>query len=56
MTTGKRSVSLDLGQPLARDVLDDLVRWSDVVIESFSPAAGPPSTSSTTGCPRCGRA
>lgn len=37
MTTGKRSVSLDLRQPLAREVLDDLVRWSDVVIESFSP-------------------
>ena len=37
MTTGKRSISLDLRQPLAREVLDDLVRWSDVVIESFSP-------------------
>jgi crotonobetainyl-CoA:carnitine CoA-transferase CaiB-like acyl-CoA transferase len=37
MTVGKRSVSLDLRQPGAREVLDDLVRWSDVVIESFSP-------------------
>jgi crotonobetainyl-CoA:carnitine CoA-transferase CaiB-like acyl-CoA transferase len=37
MTTGKRSVSLDLREPGARAVLDDLVRWSDVVIESFSP-------------------
>ncbi len=37
MTTGKRSVSLDLRQPASRAVLDDLVRWSDVVVESFSP-------------------
>jgi crotonobetainyl-CoA:carnitine CoA-transferase CaiB-like acyl-CoA transferase len=37
MTTGKRSVSLDLRNPLGREVLDDLVRWSDVVVESFSP-------------------
>ena len=37
MTTGKQSISVDLSQPLGREVLDDLVRWSDVVIESFSP-------------------
>ncbi len=37
MTTGKRSISVDLSQPLGSEVLDDLVRWSDVVIESFSP-------------------
>ena len=37
MTTGKRSISVDLGQELGRQVLDDLVRWSDVVVESFSP-------------------
>jgi crotonobetainyl-CoA:carnitine CoA-transferase CaiB-like acyl-CoA transferase len=37
MTTGKRSMSLDLRTPEARAVLDDLVRRADVVIESFSP-------------------
>ncbi len=37
MSTGKRSVGLDLTQPESRAVLDDLVRWADVVVESFSP-------------------
>jgi crotonobetainyl-CoA:carnitine CoA-transferase CaiB-like acyl-CoA transferase len=37
MTSGKRSISVDLGQPAGREVLDDLVRWADVVVESFSP-------------------
>jgi crotonobetainyl-CoA:carnitine CoA-transferase CaiB-like acyl-CoA transferase len=37
MTTGKRSVALDMRQPASHEVLDDLVRWSDVVVESFSP-------------------
>ncbi len=37
MTTGKRSVGLDLTLPESREVLEDLVRWADVVVESFSP-------------------
>jgi crotonobetainyl-CoA:carnitine CoA-transferase CaiB-like acyl-CoA transferase len=37
MTTGKRSVGLDLTLPESRAVLEDLVRWADVVVESFSP-------------------
>ncbi|MCU1501970.1 MAG: hypothetical protein JWM12_1324 [Ilumatobacteraceae bacterium] len=37
MATGKRGISLDLGKPEARAVLDDLVRWCDVLVESFSP-------------------
>ncbi|MDF2119612.1 CoA transferase [Roseiarcaceae bacterium H3SJ34-1] len=34
---GKLSVSLDLANPEARTVLSDLIRWCDVIIESFSP-------------------
>jgi len=37
MTTGKRSIALDLSLPEAAEALDDLVRWADVVVESFSP-------------------
>jgi crotonobetainyl-CoA:carnitine CoA-transferase CaiB-like acyl-CoA transferase len=37
MTTGKRSIGIDLRQELGREVLDDLVRRADVVVESFSP-------------------
>jgi crotonobetainyl-CoA:carnitine CoA-transferase CaiB-like acyl-CoA transferase len=36
---GKFGVSLDLGNPSARAVVYDLVRWADVVTESFSPKA-----------------
>ncbi len=39
MSAGKRSVSLNLRHPDARPVLQDLVRWADVVVESFSPRA-----------------
>ncbi|MFV0309432.1 MAG: CoA transferase [Desertimonas sp.] len=37
MTAGKRSVGINLRRDLGRGVLDDLVRWADVVVESFSP-------------------
>jgi crotonobetainyl-CoA:carnitine CoA-transferase CaiB-like acyl-CoA transferase len=36
---GKLGVALDLANPAARDVVHDLVRWADVVTESFSPRA-----------------
>lgn len=39
LNAGKLSVALDLSKPEARDVALDLVRWSDVVLESFTPKA-----------------
>jgi crotonobetainyl-CoA:carnitine CoA-transferase CaiB-like acyl-CoA transferase len=39
LNAGKRSLSLDLGRPGARDIVLDLVRWADVVTEAFSPGA-----------------
>jgi benzylsuccinate CoA-transferase BbsF subunit len=39
MTAGKLSLTLNLTRPEARDVVRDLVRWADVVLESFSPRA-----------------
>ncbi len=36
---GKLGLGLDLGKPEAREVVLDLVRWADVVCESFSPKA-----------------
>jgi crotonobetainyl-CoA:carnitine CoA-transferase CaiB-like acyl-CoA transferase len=36
---GKFGISLDLGNDAARAVVHDLVRWADVVTESFSPKA-----------------
>ncbi|MGE0728731.1 MAG: CaiB/BaiF CoA transferase family protein [Acidimicrobiia bacterium] len=39
MNAGKLSLQLDLNHPEAREVVLDLVRWADVVIESFSPRA-----------------
>ena len=35
----KLGLTLDLGKPEGRDVALDLVRWADVVTESFSPKA-----------------
>lgn len=36
---GKLGLGLDLSKPPAREVVLDLVRWADVVCESFSPKA-----------------
>jgi len=37
MNTGKKGMLLNLATPEGREVLDDLVAWADVLIESFSP-------------------
>lgn len=39
LNAGKLSLSLDLRDPAARDVIHDLVRWADVVTDSFSAGA-----------------
>jgi crotonobetainyl-CoA:carnitine CoA-transferase CaiB-like acyl-CoA transferase len=39
INAAKLSVTLDPNQPAAREVILDLVRWADVVTESFSPKA-----------------
>ena len=39
MNAGKQMVTLDPGDPAGREVLLDLVRWADVLTESFSPRA-----------------
>jgi crotonobetainyl-CoA:carnitine CoA-transferase CaiB-like acyl-CoA transferase len=39
MNAGKLSLQLDLNHPDSRDVVLDLVRWADAVVESFSPRA-----------------
>ena len=39
MNAGKLGLTLDLTKPESRDVIFDLVRWADVVCESFSPRA-----------------
>jgi benzylsuccinate CoA-transferase BbsF subunit len=37
MNAGKLSLALNLAKPVSRDIFHDLVRWADVVTESFSP-------------------
>ena len=39
LNAGKLGVTLDLGKEEGREVFRDLVRWGDVVTESFSPKA-----------------
>jgi benzylsuccinate CoA-transferase BbsF subunit len=39
MNVGKRMLTLDLSKKEVREVVLDLVRWADVVTESFSPKA-----------------
>ena len=36
---GKRSLSLDLSKPEAKEVVFDLIRWADIATESFAPGA-----------------
>jgi len=36
---GKMGISLDLGNPRSREVIYDLLKWAQVVTESFSPKA-----------------
>ncbi len=37
LNTSKRGITLDLKRPEAREVLDPLIDWADVVVENFSP-------------------
>ena len=37
LNVGKRGIAIDLAHPLAREVVLDLVRGADVVVENFSP-------------------
>lgn len=39
VNAGKMGISIDLGNEAGRTVIHDLVRWADVVTESFSPKA-----------------
>ena len=39
MNAGKRMLTLDPANPAGREVLLDLIRWADVITESFSPRA-----------------
>lgn len=37
LNSSKRSLSLDMKNPLSREVLNPLIDWADVVVENFSP-------------------
>ena len=37
LNTSKRGITLDLKRPEAREMLDPLIDWADVVVENFSP-------------------
>ncbi len=39
MNAGKLGITLDVNNPASRRVIEDLVRWADVVTDSFSPKA-----------------
>lgn len=39
VNAGKLGMTIDMANPLARDVICDLIRWADVVTEAFSPKA-----------------
>ena len=39
MNAGKLGITIDMSKPEAREIILDLVRWADVVCESFSPKA-----------------
>ncbi|MFN0028725.1 MAG: CaiB/BaiF CoA transferase family protein [Acidimicrobiales bacterium] len=39
MNAGKLGITLDLNKPGSREVIEDLVRWADIVADSFSPKA-----------------
>ncbi len=39
MNAGKLGMTLDVNNPASRRVIEDLVRWADVVTESYSPKA-----------------
>src|SRR5260221_13966258 len=37
--TSKKSITLDLSKPKARDLVKRLVPWADIIVESFTPKA-----------------
>ncbi len=39
MNAGKLGITIDINNPAARGIIEDLVRWADIVADSFSPKA-----------------